>query len=368
MANCIRLIIAACFLILASAASAEDRTAVVETPLNWHLNPFQKNGYSYPNAPNLISKAEREAACDRIDIAFAASGFKMKRDVPYDRDGVTFHVTGYDAEKKVGYVWAMPETLGEGFFGNPAVETEAAKKKFLSAAEAKLLEDRAPQTREFIAVIIPFTHRLGYRIFPFKGETEEEKKYAALLEKAYADDAEKRLAALDTAVTEYVVWVAERRAEEYPAPSNEPRNLFPVARWSLGRDPHYPFGICGVGLFHPLEEKTVKKSLTTWGEEAKLDLSAPFVYTTKSASITITGFDSKKKIGYVWSTPSDDEVTRKKLAALAADAETHGLKIAWISPWDGRFDASEDGGKVALERLDRRLKEFFNWAEKELQQ
>jgi|GEM_PF-4269658 len=402
-ANLLRVMLVTCLLAAAAVLHAEDRTTVVEDPLKWLVNPFQAGGYSYPSGPNVIPEEEREAACQRIDAAFAMKGFKMKRNFPYDRDGVAAHLTGYDPERKVGYVWATPETMGEGFLGNPAKGPAEAQARLLSTAEVKLLEERAPQTREFIAVIIPFTHRLGYQTSSYEKSAIFEKDEAARLQRAYEAYSEKRLKALDTAVAEYVYWVADRRAEEYPAPSTKPRNLFPVARYSLSLNPHYPPGICGVGLFHPLPDAVVKKAMQQWGKAAGLDLSQPFTYQTKSASVTLTGYDAKQKIGYVWDTPSDNPVVRERLEALAGAAAADGLRIAWISHWDRRFNGDNPSygaspkyaeilaaltkvAKItdpaereraqrapqeeltwllagpALERLQRRVKEFFEFA------
>lgn len=394
------------FFVFASVSRAEDRTRLVESSINWQMSPFAM-GYSCPAAPGSWNEAiyqgvvemvlERDPACARIDRAFEKSGFRMKRDVIYDRDGVAFRLTGYDEKRKVGYVWGTPETLGDGFFGDSSAVLEKEKGIRLSAAEAKLLVDRAPVSHEFIAVVIPYTNRLGYTGGYYRNEAEKVR-----LERQGAASAEMRLAAVEEAVDEYVRWVAARLAEEYPAPSPEPRNLLAFARWNTYRAPGHLFGECGVGQPEPLPDELVKKSIASWGAQAKLDLTSPFEYKTKFGNVTITGFDPKRKIGYLWNFPADDDERRNDVKAIAAEMEADGLRIAWISPSDVRFDnagsptltvfaalyaekaaaipkiadptareaelrklneeITQDNFRPTLERLERRVREFFDWA------
>jgi hypothetical protein len=392
--------------VFVAALRAEDRTSIVETPLAWHSSPFQE-GYSWPGGSfnKSIYKGavtivlDRDEACERIDRAFQKLGFRMKRDVAYRRDGVAFRVTGYDVERKVGYLWATPETLGEGFFGRPPESSDEEKAIRLTAAEAKMLEDRAPATHEFIAIVIPYTHRLGYMEGFYRNDEEK-----AAFEKRRADTAGKRLASLDKAVGDYVQWVAARRAEEYPAPSPEPRNLLAFARWQQCRARPHIFGECGVGQPRPLPDTLVRKSIESWSAEAKIDLTLPHVYQTKGASLKLTGFDPKRKIGYIWDYPPDNPRRLKEIASLAAQAQVDGLRIAWISPADTRFDnagapeltrfappyagkrgaiskisdpadraeairklneeVARDNARPALSRLERRMREFAEYAGK----
>jgi hypothetical protein len=202
----LRFTAAAFVLVFALASRAEDRTRAIETPINWHLNPFQEGGCGWPGPFNTSAfngiveiVLKRDVACERIDRAFQTAGFRMVHNVTFDRDGVVFRPTGYDREREVGYVWGTPESLGEGFFGRPPDVSDEEKAARLSAAEAQLLEDRAPMTREFIAVIIPYTNRLGYSSGAYRNDREK-----ASLEKLGADTEAKRLAALDNAVADYV--------------------------------------------------------------------------------------------------------------------------------------------------------------------
>ncbi|MCE9582187.1 MAG: hypothetical protein K8T20_06815 [Planctomycetes bacterium] len=385
-------------ILTALPARGEDRTRAVEDSINWHLNPFQKGGYSWPGGDTFNREfyrghvdfvLDRAAACDRIDRAFERAGFHMKRDVAYEKDGVAFRATGYDADRKVGYIFATPETVG--LFGSDPGGRDAAV--WLSAEEAKTLEDRAPVTREFIAVVIPYVNHLGYQVCPYRDDKEK-----AELEKKKADTVESRLASLDGCVAEYVTWMAGMSTSEYPAPSAEPRNLLNVARWKSAIPEHHFPGECGVGMPRPLHVDMVKKFVAQWSAAAGVDLSKPFTYEKDGKSFTLTGYDPAKKIGYLWACPSPE------LSALAAQAEADGLRIAWISPADARFDlrhertmtryapqyaekakavqaikdekareaatqaldaqVEEDNARPALDKLERRVVEFLEWAEK----
>jgi hypothetical protein len=83
---------------------------------------------------------------------------------------------------------------------------------------------------------------------------------------------------------------ADRRAEEYPAPSPAPRNLLTFTRWSNCRAPQHHFGECGNGQPRPLPDKLAKTSIESCGTEAKLDLTLPFIDKKGDVSIKAHGF------------------------------------------------------------------------------
>ncbi|MGD0896542.1 MAG: hypothetical protein ABR915_01820 [Thermoguttaceae bacterium] len=389
-----------------SSARGHDWMRDMEDQSAWCPRSFQGGGYGHPPGPDSFNKQiyqgfveivlDRDVACARIDRAFRAAGYKMVRDYAYDRDGVAFRATGYDPDKKVGYVWATPETVGPGFFGNDR-ESPNQNPDRLSAAKAAMLEKRAPITLEFIAVVIPYTSRLGYVTGYYRNAEEK-----AAFEKRKADTVEERLTALDSCVAEYVCWVADRRASEYPSRSPKPRNLLSLARWRACPRPHHSFGECGVGQPRPLPAAMLRKFVERLTAEAKIDVTSPFRYERNGTSLTITGFDPRQKIGYVWGYPNDEPPSAKELEVLAAQAEADGICIAWISPADKRFDRSgypvltryaprylekvkesqaiadpasreaalraldeqieEDNARPALDKLERRLREFLDWA------
>jgi len=69
--------------------------------------PHQTSPYG-TGAPSRISD---EVARKIIDAIFAEEGFSLTRDYMYNKDGVAFKASGYDENKKIGYVYATWENL-----------------------------------------------------------------------------------------------------------------------------------------------------------------------------------------------------------------------------------------------------------------
>lgn len=388
-------------LALATACFAQDRTKIVEDPISWKLSPFQNGGYTWPGGGSFNTEIyegqvnvqyDRDKFCDRIDKAFANVGYKMRRDVDYHQDGVQFRLSGWDAERKVGYIWATEDALGEGYFGRESTDEAEVR---LSAQEAKLLIERAPFTREHIAIIIPYTNVLGY-----SGGAYENKRQKNLLEKMFAKDEPKRLAAVDGLVAQYVNFVATLQSLEYPAPSKEPRNLFSYDHFRICGT--RGFQLCGVGSPDYINDELAKEKIIEFARSKKVDFSRPFEYeTTEGNSIGIDGYDPDLKIGFIWNDTGSADTKSVFTAEVAAAMNENQMKIAWISRCDTRFSyfvfktrfnkeyanqlaevesikdeklrleetkkldelVHRDNVEVPLEKLERRINEFVDWAQ-----
>ena len=79
-----------------------------------------------------------EEGCQILAEVFAARGFPVVRDVPFDEDGVAFDIDGWNAEHRVGFEYRT---------------SEAGDKDDLTLDELALLAERMEAGELFLFVI-----------------------------------------------------------------------------------------------------------------------------------------------------------------------------------------------------------------------
>ncbi len=182
---------------------------VAESGLPFRTSPFGTG------APSRLDEAKAREVISRV---FAQEGYRLSRDVPYDRNGVAFIADGYDAEKKVGFVFATHKRLdADGVLswnneGQPPPEAKDPSR--ISLGEAKALEDRAASDREFIAVISHYDRRFEYHEWSQEVATAHAEINAVadpavrkVMERALRErQARAALERLEQCVREYIAW------------------------------------------------------------------------------------------------------------------------------------------------------------------
>lgn len=212
--------------------------------------------------PNYVSE---ELAREVIERVFRAEGYNLTPDQPYRADGIAFEMDGYDKGKRVGYVFAGRQSLDlDGYASwmtpnvltdqsrldaivsaaqyNPALKSvaeeiatarklpdvgkqEAAlqavlekhRAKLLSLEEFKQLDEMAPRTKKFVAVISQFDRRF---VEPFP-DYEELQKVSLIPDVGKREAAEKEIRMkaaqaaiekLEECVRDYIEWARSQGA------------------------------------------------------------------------------------------------------------------------------------------------------------
>jgi hypothetical protein len=70
---------------------------------------------------------EREA-CALLKSRFEAAGYKIAENQPFDEDGVTFEIDGFDADARVGYEYVTEEAGDSWDVDGRVIETLAARR------------------------------------------------------------------------------------------------------------------------------------------------------------------------------------------------------------------------------------------------
>lgn len=252
---------------LSTAEGANEPVGVASNtfPLSFSGLPHQTSPYG-TGAPSYI---EDTVARKVIDKVFGSEGIKLERGYSYDTNGLAFVADGYNRKLKIGYVFAGWTTLEQdaiiswrtrekdvdgplskeqivgrlqwltSFVGadikkeieeigkmedlekmRPAYErlSEKIGKTKLSLAEARILEKRAEEKKEYIAVISQYDRRFVTSrwggLSPEAVDVERKRIKALKTAKEREDawrDAEERAAddglkALEQAVRQYIQW------------------------------------------------------------------------------------------------------------------------------------------------------------------
>lgn len=213
---------AAASLGLAAGLGAEDREAPPPR------NPFalEFSGLPYRTSPfgtGAPRRIEEEQARGIIERVFREAGYQLAGGVTWKKDALSFAPTGYDEQKKVGYLWATSRTLDDDAvisWRNEGKEVAAEDPLRLSMAEAKHLEEKAPADKEFIAVISAFDSRFAYEAWGEEtaAEMQEAAKIADPAKRAVAQRliqekaAKQALETLERCVREYISWARSQGA------------------------------------------------------------------------------------------------------------------------------------------------------------
>ena len=229
-------------------------------------NPFTVATSGLPRQPLMFgtgapSHLDDEVARKLIEKVFKEEGFELKRDVAYKRGDIEFVASGYNADKKIGYVWGSWDKLGAdtltrtripakdqpinaqwlgGFLGpdykaryKKAVavkDPEKRQKAFRELLDEQLAEDarrevsleemrtvnaRAEQGKEFVAIISMYDRRFEYSMWEPIEDPEERRRIERIEDpqkkaEAYKQNYEKRarqaLDRLEGAVRRYIKW------------------------------------------------------------------------------------------------------------------------------------------------------------------
>jgi hypothetical protein len=242
-------------------ASAPDSKA--ESPFR-----FSNTGLPYRTSPygtGQPTRLSRELAREVIDRAFKEAGFELKEKVPILGEGLAFEATGFDPERKTGYLFADWENLDDDAFVRwlrPMEETRSIEDKVraiaeqwphdppseesrearealelppgserdkrmreciqhrhdrrLSLEEAKRLDEPKGKEGPFVAVISRYDPRLTIRHDPsivkrYRSQLEEARGDPDRIEELYRqierDQAQATLQRLEKEVREYIAWV-----------------------------------------------------------------------------------------------------------------------------------------------------------------
>lgn len=149
-------------------------------PIEWH-----------PYGTGEPARLSEDAARAAVEQVFSAAGIHLARNVPFRRPGITCELDGYDASKKVGYVFVSWQDLEDpiGFRGKG--DKDAAKA--LSHNEIRALLELEKSGQEHVVVISYQDDRFSWRYTDNKSEQQ------ALLK-------------LHQALRSYVAWLRSQRA------------------------------------------------------------------------------------------------------------------------------------------------------------
>jgi len=149
-------------------------------PIEWH--PYGTG------EPARMSEDAARAAVERV---FSAAGIRMTRNVAFQRPGVRCELDGYDAAKRIGYVFVSWQDLEDpvGFRG----KSQNDSAKALSHDEIRKLMELEKSGQEHIVVISYQDNRFSWGYSDNKSEQQA-------------------LARLDQALRSYVAWLRSERA------------------------------------------------------------------------------------------------------------------------------------------------------------
>jgi hypothetical protein len=241
-----------------STAHQDPKKSPTNNPFTLALSglPYQPTAFG-TGQPERLSE---ELARSTIDGVFRTAGYELEPQ-QIDEQDLAFPATGYDAKRRVGYVFASYANLDDDArkTWGPALETEErlehrvkailgrpiteAEQRFarealalpagqarshalklvverhrrylLSLEEAKKLETREVANKRFIAVISAFDQRLEYWVELDWAELskipDDEERNRVML-KRQEQAARKALAKLEQSVREYIAWARSQGA------------------------------------------------------------------------------------------------------------------------------------------------------------
>lgn len=98
---------------------------------------------------------EREG-CALLKAKFEAAGYEIAENVPFDEDGVSFEIDGWDADKRVGYEY-VTEEAGDGWDVDERVRKALAARKDLHVLIVDETDEKtlAAAADTFLAGIAP---------------------------------------------------------------------------------------------------------------------------------------------------------------------------------------------------------------------
>lgn len=214
---------------LGLVAGARGVGAEDPAPAAPKANPFtlEHSGLPYETSsfgtgqPGRLSEEQARGVIERI---FRDAGYALTKDVRIARGDVSFTADGYDAEKKVGFVWVAGARADSDMivsWRKPEVETPATDPARLSLKEAAELEARAVKEREFIALISPYDRRFEYERWSedLAKELQEARQISDPAKRAIAEREihEKAvrvaLTNLERCVREYIEWARSQGAQ-----------------------------------------------------------------------------------------------------------------------------------------------------------
>lgn len=391
-----------------------DRSAV-EDPSEWTglSDPFAREGYQIPASfmhgtvpPHTLEEIiDAQAARSAITRAFAEAGVHLQADFAYQRDGVAFTATGYDPERRIGFVWATRESMAADAWNpqTPALPDPAR----LSWAERDALVQRAVRDREFIAVIVPSQERFGYR----GGQYASAEDFAVARQQVEADRERRTragLTALAACVQEFVAFARSQALRQYPSDSDQPRNVFPAADWTCeSRAEARSFHECGVAEPVGVALEVIRERIEQVFMEAGYALQRDYHYDRDGVAFTVSGYDPNARVGYAldvtndYDAPDAVRLTCEEARTLEARAGTTHEFVALIHqvpclfqipygregevppdvmaqyaeidriPDPGRRQTALDAwtrgcdryrAQVQLQRIERRVREYLAWA------
>lgn len=212
-------------------AAALFRPAAAEDPAQDAKpeNPFkvEASGLPFRTSPygtGEPSRLEEDVARKLIDKLFRDAGYRLQTDFAYNREGVAFSASGYDPEKKVGYVFGTYQNLDTDAVVSWREDKNApgpVDPKKLSLAEAKKLEERAVRDKEFIALISGFDGRFEYdrtttpdwsKRWDESEAIADPAKRAAAQRALEEERARAALERLEKGVREYIAWARSQGA------------------------------------------------------------------------------------------------------------------------------------------------------------
>jgi hypothetical protein len=131
-------------------------------------------------------------ACARLKQRFEAAGFKIAEKHPFDEDGVTFEMDGFDAEKRVGYEFVSVE-FGDSWDVDENVKATLAARMDDDELYILVIEEAdAPDAAALDEKIDEFLGELEERGVGSAGETATKKKGKAKAKPATKKPAAKK--------------------------------------------------------------------------------------------------------------------------------------------------------------------------------